>query len=176
MSSYLKSIFMLGIFFRFTLRHFQRNKWFTVINIAGLALGIAACLVIVLYVADELSYDRYNEKADRIVRVFFRGVMEGGEIKEANVMPPVAQALKSDFPEVLAATRIRTYGIPRLVVGSKIFREDKFAFVDPNFFQVFTLPLIRGDAKTALDRPNTIVITRTVAERLFGKEDPIGRP
>ncbi|HEV9038012.1 MAG TPA: ABC transporter permease [Puia sp.] len=166
---------MLGNFFRFTLRHFQRNKWFTVINIAGLALGIAACLVILLYVADELSYDRYNEKADRIVRVFFRGVMEGGEIKEANVMPPVAQALKSDFPEVLAATRIRTYGIPRLVVGSKIFREDKFAFVDPNFFQVFTLPLIRGDAKTALDRPNTIVITRTVAERLFGKEDPIGK-
>ena len=166
---------MLRNFFRVTLRHLQRNRWFTAINIVGLALGIAACLVITLYVSDELSFDRYNDKADRIFRVTFRGVIQGGDIKEADVMPPVAQTLKNDFPEVLAATRLTPYGRPRLMSGTRIFREDDFAFVDPNFFQVFTLPLIRGDARTALDQPNSVVITRAVAEKFFGKEDPIGK-
>lgn len=166
---------MLRNFFRVTLRHLQRNRWFTAINIAGLALGIAACLIILLYVADEISYDRYNEKADRIVRVVFRGVMQGGEIKEADVMPPVAQALKNDFPEVLQATRLRPYGAPRMVAGDRVLREDNFGFVDPNFFQVFTLPLIRGDAKTALAQPNSVVITRSVAKKFFGDADPIGK-
>jgi putative ABC transport system permease protein len=166
---------MLRNFFTLTFRHLQRNKWFTAINIVGLSLGIASCLVILLYVADELSYDRYNEKADRIVRVIFRGVMQGGAINEGDVMPPVAQALKKDFPEVLEATRIRPFGNPRLVAGTKILHEDGFAFVDPNFFQVFTLPLIRGDAKTALNQPNTVVITRAVAQKFFGNDDPIGK-
>ncbi|HVS96000.1 MAG TPA: ABC transporter permease [Puia sp.] len=166
---------MLRNFFLLTVRQLQRNRWFTAINIAGLAIGIAACLVILLYVVNELSYDRYNEKADRIVRVCFRGIMQGGEIKEADVMPPVAGALKNDFPEVLEATRIRTFGTPRLVAGTKILREDNFAFVDPNFFQVFTLRLIRGDARTALNEPNTIVITRAVAKKFFGDADPIGK-
>jgi putative ABC transport system permease protein len=166
---------MLRNFFLVTFRHLQRNRWFTAINIAGLALGIAACLVILLYVANELSYDRYNEKADRIVRVVFRSILHGEEIKEADVMPPVAQALKDDYPEVQQVTRIRQMGNPRLVLGTKVLREDKFAFVDTNFFQVFTLPLIRGDAATALSQPNSIVITRTVAEKFFGKEDPIGK-
>ena len=166
---------MLRNFFIVTFRHLSRNRWFTAINIAGLALGVASCLIIVVYVADEFSYDRYNEKADRIVRVTFRGVLQGGEIKEADVMPPVARDLKHDFPEVLAATRIRPYGSPRLVSGIKIFREDGFAFVDPNFFQVFTLPLIRGDARTALSQPNTVVITRSVARKIFGNEDPMGK-
>jgi len=166
---------MLRNFFLITIRHLRRNRWSTTINIAGLALGIAACLVILLYVSDELSYDRYNEKADRIFRVTFRGVMQGGEINEADAMPPVARALKNDFPEIQQVTRIRQMGTPRLVSGTKILREDRFAFVDTNFFQVFTLPLIRGDARTALSQPNSVVITRAVAKKFFGNEDPIGK-
>ena len=81
----------------------------------------------------------------------------------------------ADFPEVEAATRIRDYGTPRLIYKDKSFREDAFAFVDSNFFELFTLPLIQGNAKTALMEPNTIVITKALAAKYFGKEDPMGK-
>jgi len=166
---------MFKNYFKIAVRTLWRSKGFTAINVCGLALGIATCLLIVLYLQHELSYDRYNEKADRMVRVVFRGKMQGADIKEANVMPPVAQALKTDYPEVQEATRIRPYGTPRVTYGAKTFKDDRFAFVDSNFFQVFTLPLIKGDAKTALLQPNTVVITREVAQKYFGNDDPIGK-
>jgi putative ABC transport system permease protein len=166
---------MFKSYLTIAIRNLWRNKRFSAINIFGLALGIATCLLIMLFVQHELSYDRYNVKADRIFRVVFRGTMEGGEIKEANVMPPVAQTLKKDYPEVLEATRIRPYGIPRITYGTKMFKEGEIAFVDSNFFQVFTLPLVRGDAKTALLQPNTVVISRSVAQKYFGDQDPIGK-
>ncbi len=166
---------MIRNFLTVAIRNLRRNKAFSAINISGLALGIATCLLILLFVGHELSYDRYNEKADRIVRVTFQARMDGGLIKEANVMPPVGPALKRDFPEVLQATRIRTYGKPRLVNGDKIFREDVFAFVDSNFFRFFTIPLLRGDAATALIQPNSIVITKAVARKYFGTEDALGK-
>jgi putative ABC transport system permease protein len=128
-----------------------------------------------LYVYNELSYDRFNEKADRTVRVIFRGFVGGGEIKEANVMPPVAETLKKDYPEVLESTRLLTAGTPYIIYGNKAFREDKMAHVDSNFFDVFSIPFLQGDPKTALTEPNTMVISRAVAEKYFGKEDPIGK-
>ncbi len=160
---------------KIALRNLWRDKGFSAINIFGLAVGIATCLLILLFVQHELSYDRYNEKADRIVRVVLNGKMQGGDIKEANVMPPVAQTLKNDYPEVLDATRIRTYGVPRITYADKTFREDAIAFVDANFFQVFTIPLLQGDSKTALLQPNTVIISKSVAKKYFGKEDPIGK-
>lgn len=156
-------------------RNLWKHKSFSAINILGLALGIATCLLIILYVWNELSYDRFNEKADQIVRVVFKGKMNGGEIKEATVMPPVAQTFKKDFPEVLDATRLRSYGTPRVNYGDKTFRDDPMAFVDPNFFNVFTLPLIKGDAATALQQPNTVVISKSVAKKYFGNENPVGK-
>ncbi|GGA87230.1 ABC transporter permease [Puia dinghuensis] len=156
-------------------RSLWRNKTISAIHILGLALGIATCLLIMLFVRHEWSYDRYNDKANRIVRVTFRGRMNGGEIKEANVMPPVAATLKKEFPEVQEATRLRANGIHRISYGTRTFREDAMAFVDSNFFQVFTLPLVKGDAATALLQPNTVIITRSVAEKYFGNEDPIGK-
>jgi putative ABC transport system permease protein len=128
-----------------------------------------------LFVQHEWSFDRYNEKADRMVRVVFRGTVEGGKLNEANVMPPTAQTLKADYPEVEDATRIRDYGRPRLIYDNRSFNEDAFAFVDSNFFEVFTLPLLKGDPKTALLQPNTIVISTAVAKKYFGNEDPIGK-
>jgi putative ABC transport system permease protein len=159
--------------FKIALRNLLRNKGFTAINILGLALGIATCLLIVLYLQSQLGYDRYNEKADRMVRVVFNARMQGHDIKEANVMPPVAQTFKKDFPEVETATRIRTVGKPRISYRNKLFKEDEMAFVDDNFFSVFTLPLIRGDASTALLQPNTVVITKQLARKFFGNDDPI---
>jgi putative ABC transport system permease protein len=166
---------MLRNYIKIALRNLRRNKLFSAINIFGLALGLATCLVILLFVQHELSYDRYNEKADQIVRVVIRGVMQGGELKEGNIMPPVAKTMKRDFPEVLDATRLRNMGMPRVSYGDKTFREDKIAFVDSNFFQVFTLPLLKGNAKSALSQPNSVVITRAVAKKYFGDADPIGK-
>lgn len=166
---------MIQNYLKIAIRNLLRNKVFSAINIVGLALGIATCLVIMLFVYDELSYDRFNEKADRIFRVVFKASINDGKINEANVMPPTAQVLKNDYPEVLAATRLRTSGSPEIVYQNKKFKEHDFASVDANFFDVFTLPLLKGDAKTALREPNTAVITQDFAKKYFGDEDPIGK-
>ena len=166
---------MFTNYFKIAFRNLSRNKTFSAINILGLAIGIATCLIIMLFVNNELGYDRYNQKANRMVRVYFQGNVQGEKMKESNVMPPVAQTLKKDFPEVQEATRLRDYGTPKLVYGDKTFREDALAFVDSNFFQVFTLPLIEGDAKTALLEPNSMVVTKAIAQKYFGNEDPIGK-
>lgn len=128
-----------------------------------------------LFVVDELSYDRYNEKADEIVNVVFRAKINGEEIKEAAVMAPVGKTLKQEFPEILDATRVRNIGTPKITIDNQSYREDRFAFVDPNFFNVFTLPIIEGDDGNPLDEPNTALITRTRAEKFFGAVNPIGK-
>jgi putative ABC transport system permease protein len=166
---------MFRNYIKIALRNLWRNKTFSAINIFGLAVGIATCLIIMLFVADELSYDRFNEKADRMVRVTFYGEVGGEKMKEASVMPPVAQTLLNDYPEVEEATRLRVGGSPRVTYGDKDFREDAVAFVDSNFFNVFTLPLLEGDKKTALIEPNTVVITRVIARKYFGNKDAVGK-
>ncbi|CAN5824289.1 ABC transporter permease [soil metagenome] len=166
---------MLKNHLKIAFRNLWRHKSFSAINIAGLAIGMATCLVIGLFVKYELSYDRFHEKADRIVRVVFRGEVQGEKMNEAHVMPPIAQALLADFPDVQEATRLRAYGMPRVVYGDKSFREDAFAFVDANFFQVFTLPFLQGDPQTALLQPNTVVLSEEVAQKYFGDEDPLGK-
>ncbi len=166
---------MLKNYFKIAWRNLLKNKAFSAINISGLAIGIATCLIIMLFVNNELSYDRYNEKADRIVAVYFQGNVQGEKMNEGSVMPPVAQTLKADFPEVEEATRLRNYGTPKLINGNKSFNNDAFAFVDSNFFQVFTLPLLQGNAKTALLNPNTIVITKAVSRKYFGDDDAMGK-
>ncbi|MDQ2656209.1 MAG: ABC transporter permease, partial [Bacteroidota bacterium] len=152
-----------------------RNKTLSAINIAGLALGIATCLIIMLYVVDELSFDRYNENADEIVRVILKGKVNGEVIKEAVTPAPVGPSLKSEFPEVRAASRLRTGGFPIVSIADKVFKNAKLAFVDPNFFRVFTLPLLKGNAGTALSEPNTIIITSEQGRKYFGVEDPINK-
>ncbi|WP_375444085.1 ABC transporter permease [uncultured Fibrella sp.] len=156
-------------------RNLIRNKAFSAINIVGLAIGLGTCLLIGLFILDELSFDRYNEKADRIVRVVFRASINGQKIREAHVMPPVAQILKANYPEVEAATRLRAAWPSLISYGEKSFPNERFAYVDANFFQVFTLPLLAGDAKIALVEPNTLIISQAAAEKYFGKENPIGK-
>ena len=164
---------MIKNYLKVALRNLWRNKAFSFINIFGLSIGIATCLVIMLFVHDELSYDRYNEKAGQIVRVVFKGSINGGKMKEASVMPPVAQTLQADFPEVLEATRLRT-DAPLVTYGDKTFKENAFAFADSNIFKVFTLPFLEGDATTALVQPNAIVISETTAKKYFGEKDAVG--
>jgi putative ABC transport system permease protein len=128
-----------------------------------------------LFVVDELSYDQYNEKADDIVNVVFRAKINGEEIKEGAIMAPVGETLIQEFPEVLDATRIKNIGTTKIIIDNQSYRKNRFAFVDANFFNVFTLPVIDGDSKYSLQEPNTAVITKSKAEKFFGEENAIGK-
>ncbi len=156
-------------------RNIRKNRLFSFINILGLAIGIATFFVIMLYVQDELSYDRFNEKADRIARIIFQADVNGGKINESVTMAPVAQTLMKDFAEVEDATRIINQGQPKVNYNGKIFKGERLAMADPNVFDIFTLPLVEGDPGTALLQPNTIVINETTARKYFSGENAIGK-
>ncbi len=166
---------MLRNYLKIAWRTLLVNRTFSMINILGLAIGLSSCMLISLFVLDELSFDRYNEHADRIVRVVFKGNMQGGKINEAHVMPPVAQTLKADYPEVIEATRLRQVGSPTVIIDNKQYTGDQIAFADANFFHVFSLPFDEGDASTALKETNSLVISTSVANKYFGKQNPIGK-
>ncbi|MBX2923394.1 MAG: ABC transporter permease [Chitinophagaceae bacterium] len=167
---------MFRNYFKISWRNLVRNKWFSLINILGLSIGLATCLIIMLFVSNELGYDRFNKKANRIARIYFEGNVQGQRMKETVVMAPVAETMKKDFPEVEDATRLRSHDwAPKLVVNNKEFRFDQLAYADANFFDVFTLPFIKGDSKTALTEPNTVVLTKAVAQKYFGKEEALGK-
>ncbi len=156
-------------------RTLLKYKGLFTINILGLAIGIATALIIFLFVSDELSYDRFHKKSDQIVRVVLKGKMNGEVIKEAVTPGPVAQTLQEEFPEVLRATRLKSKGTPQITYKNQTFRDNKFAYVDPNFFDVLTVPFLKGNSKTALQEPNTIIITQELASKYFGDENPIGQ-
>ncbi|MEO6819776.1 MAG: ABC transporter permease, partial [Ginsengibacter sp.] len=166
---------MLKNYFKIAFRSLIKNKSFSFINIAGLSIGISVCFIIMLFVQDELSFDRFNENADRIVRVVFKADINGGKIFESNVMPPVAGVMKNDFPEVQDATRLQAEGAVKVTYKDKVFKDDEMAIVDPNFFTIFTLPLVEGDAKNALSQPHTMVITKELANKYFGNENALGK-
>ena len=171
----LFSFDMLRNYLKIAWRNLLRNKAFSAINIVGLAIGLACCLLISLFVTDELSYDRFHTNADRIYRVVLRGTLNGEQIREANIMPPVAPTLRATFPEVQETTRLHVGEPTRFSYQDKAFEEKGFIFADSTFFRVFSFPLIKGDEKTALSRPNTVVITSAIAQKYFGDEDPIGK-
>jgi putative ABC transport system permease protein len=156
-------------------RSMLRNKSFSAINILGLSIGIAVCFIILLFVQDELSYDRFNEKADNIYRIIFKATTNGGKINESHVMPPVARALQTDYPEVKEVTRLRSVGKPHVLVNGKLITDASLVFVDSNFFSVFTIPFVQGNPRTALLQPFTMVISKALAQKCFGNEDPIGK-
>ena len=166
---------MFKNYFKTAWRNVKKNKLFSFINILGLALGIATCFIIMLYVQDELSYDRFNKNADNMVRVVFHANLNGGKIDESVSMPPVAQTMKNDFPEVQDAVRILGFGTSKITYKDKSFKDDQFAFADPNLFSMFTLPLVQGEPNTALKQPYSVVITEKTAEKYFGKERAIGK-
>ena len=156
-------------------RSLMKNKGFTFINILGLALGLTTCLLIIFYVFDELSYDRFNTKADRIYRVNM-DLKYGGTVTSFAVMqPPLAATLMSDFPDVEKSVRLIKSEGTRIRKGTENVSEDKVVYADPGIFDVFTLPMIYGNSKTALNDPNTVVISERAAEKYFNNTDVVGR-
>ena len=157
-------------------RNALRNKAYTIINLLGLAIGIASSLMILLFVMDEVSYDRHNEHFRDIYRIYVKGKIQGNEIEAALSNAPMGATLKADFPEVVEFTRLFTFdGDPKVRFEEKVFIEENFYYVDSTFFNVFTAPVIYGNPEKMLSRPNTVVLTEEIARKYFGNEDPVGK-
>jgi putative ABC transport system permease protein len=170
------SIEMLTNYFKVAFRVIKRHKGFSLINILGLAIGMASCLLIFLYVQDELSYDRYNKNADRIYRAGTHLKMQSREMSVASVCAPMAKALVDEFPEVENAVRFREGSNSYLFkYEDKSYREDRVVFSEPSFFDIFSIPLLKGNPSTALDSPYTLVLGQKTAEKFFGSTDPVGK-
>ncbi|MBO0937461.1 ABC transporter permease [Fibrella sp. HMF5335] len=163
-------------------RTLRKQGGYTAINVIGLALGLACCLLITLYVVDELSYDRFNAKADRIYRLH-SDIKFGGEVMNMAVTPdPLGPTLKQDYPQVEQFTRLHQQGTWSVSQAgtTSVIREDNITFADSTVFDVFTLPLLAGryagaDPKRALAQPNSVVISEAAATRHFGSQNPIGQ-
>ena len=166
---------MLRNYLTVALRSLRKQKGYTFINVAGLALGLASCLFILIYIQDELNYDRFHEHADRIYQAGMRGVIGGQFMEIANTSTPMGPALKADFPEVENFTRVKSMGRVLFSLGATRFYEENVFWADSTFFSVFSFPLVRGNPETALAAPNTIVLTESTARKYFGDGDPIGK-
>ncbi len=167
---------MLKNYIKIALRNLIRHKGYTFINTFGLATGIMCCFLILVFVQDELSYDKYHESADQIYRIVNAGVIRGNQIEMPLVSGPWGPAMVEEFPEVLKAVRIKPPD-SRWVIsyGEKKFPEKGLYFVDPTFFDIFDVEMVVGDPETILDAPYSMVLTEEMAEKYFGKEDPIGK-
>jgi putative ABC transport system permease protein len=151
----------------------RRYKAYSLINIIGLAIGMAACLLLFLWVQNELSYDRYHQKTGRIYRVISQWESEGQLERFAGTSAPLGPALVNEFPDIEKAVRFGTNGF-LISYENKRFFENVF-FADPELFDVFTFPLIKGDPEAVLKEPHSIIISEEMKEKYFGEEDPIGK-
>ncbi len=155
-------------------RNLTRQKGYSFINVAGLTIGIASCLLILLFVTSELSYDRHHEKSSRIYRTGIEAVFGDSHFFSAYTSGAMKDALYFEFAEVEEACRLYHIARPVIRVDNRSFVEDNFFYADSNFFRIFTVPFIKGDPATALSRPNTVVLSEETARRLFGNNDPMG--
>jgi putative ABC transport system permease protein len=166
---------MIKNYIKTAFRNLLKNKGFTAINILGLALGLATCLLIMFYVFDELSFDRFNTKADRIYRLNNNIKFGGNEGAYSESPAPTAAALKSDFPEIEQVTRFRQRGGNQVKKGNYNIQEDNMVYADPAIFDVFTLPMIDGNPSTALKETHTVVITEKMALKYFNTTNAAGK-
>lgn len=167
---------MLKNYFTIAWRNLLKNRVFSIVNIAGLATGLACFILITLYVVDELSYDRFNEKADRIYRINSDIRFGGTELSLAVSSDALGAALKNDYPQVEEFARLYNSSGSKLVKkGNEFIRENNVVHGDSTLFNVFTLPAVTGNAKTALNDPNTVVITESTAKKYFGSTDVVGK-
>ena len=165
---------MIRSYINIAFRNLSRYKSFAIINIIGLAIGLAASLIIALWVFDELSYDKFHENSNNIYRVE-RHIHWDGEIMDVPVTGAIyAETIKKDIPEVLDYTRIDPTELS-VINYKNSGQEEQFLFVDKGFFNVFSFPLLRGNPETALAEPYCVVMTRKAALAYFGEEFPIDK-
>ncbi|CAA9278695.1 MAG: Acidobacterial duplicated orphan permease (function unknown) [uncultured Cytophagales bacterium] len=167
---------MIRNFITIALRNLRKDKFYSALNLLGLTIGITCSLLLLLYITDELSYDKYHKKADQIYRV----ASFAQEPDKLNRWPfseaPLAAALKADYPVVQNFVRLYPNGRVAFRQGEKRFYEEQVFVADSTMFDVFTHQFVEGDARTALARPGSVVLTRTVAEKFFGKRSALNQP
>lgn len=166
---------MIQNYFRIAIRNLWKNKAFSAINIIGLSIGLASFILITLYVMDELSYDRYNDKADRIYRVNTDIKFGGSDLVLAVASDPMGATLKKDYPQVEEYVRFYDNGALLVRKGNQYLNEQNVVSADSTLFNVFTLPAIAGETKNALNEPNTVVLTASTAKKYFGTTEAVGR-
>ncbi len=170
---------MFKTYLKLIVRNIFRYKGYSLINILGLAVGMASCIMIILYVQDEFSYDRYVEQHDRSYRVVTNFVAgDQGEVNTARTPPPWGPVLAKDFPEVDRFVRLKSPLVSWMVSyepTNKRFYEKGFYFADASFFDFFNIKVTQGDAQTALAGPSSVVLTQSMANKYFGNENPIGK-
>lgn len=168
---------MFKHYLKTTFRNFIRYKGYTSINIFGLAIGMAGCVLILFYVLHELSFNDFHKNSERIYRLVAEKKAPAGTSIDAVTPPPLAAALTNDFPEVTNCVRFLNTDnpLPLISSGTKRFYEKQVYFVDSGIFDVFTIPFIIGNAQNALQEPNSVVITENITAKYFGTDNPVGK-
>jgi len=166
---------MFHNYLKIALRSIKRNKGLAFINIAGLAIGMACCILIVLYIQFELSFDKYHEKTDRIYLLKRHGIFGGKELTSWSNNALSAGLMKKDFPEVEDTVRVGFMPDPSVRYKEKKFYVDRALFADDSFFEIFTYPMTKGNPDSALKAPFSVVITEEIADKYFGDEYPVGK-
>jgi ABC-type antimicrobial peptide transport system permease subunit len=162
---------MIKNYFKIAFRNIVRHKAFSFINIVGLSIGMACSIMILLWVQDERSYDRFHNNADQIYRV----LASAGDFKAAVNPAGMPAGLQKEMPQIKNTVRLSKPSNELFEVGEKKFEEKRVFFVDSTFFNVFSFQLIKGNVKTALERPDNILISEDMAKKYFGQEDPMGK-
>jgi putative ABC transport system permease protein len=166
---------MLRNYLTIAWRNLKRHKVFSLINILGLAIGMAACLLILQYVSFELSYDRFHEKADRIYRVTFLAETGSGSEQDACAYNAAGPAMLADFPEVMDFAHARLRDNCVIAFDDNQYQENKVAVASDHFLTVFSFPLVQGNAATVLAQPRTVVLSQSTARKYFGNSDALGK-
>jgi len=180
MDNFMRTTLMFKNYFKIALRHIRRHKGYSMINISGLAMGMACAIFIFLWVQDELSFDGFHTNKDNVYRVDAVFRTEGGTFYGGDTPVPTNPFLKENFPEILKATTVSsswTTGNSRNIIKykEKAFYTDDLILTDPSFFEIFSFPFLKGDMRSALSNPNNVVLTQSVAEKCFGSEDPMNK-
>ncbi|MBL6449543.1 ABC transporter permease [Fulvivirga sp. 29W222] len=166
---------MVKNYIKVALRNITKHKFFSIINILGLTIGVAACLFVTMYIYDELNYDHFHVKGERIYRVNLHGKLGGQEIYTASTSFPMAKALVAEIPEVEEATRVNEMGEWIFRNGDLAFNEEGIMAADSNFFSVFSFKLLEGNPETALKNPNSLVLSEALAHKYFGDESALDK-
>jgi putative ABC transport system permease protein len=166
---------MLQNFFKVALRNLIRQKAYAMINIFGLAIGIACSILIILFVIHESSYDSFHEKAGQIREVWISGKFEAAEFQAATTAVPSGPVFMEEIPEVINFTRVERWDNVLTRHEDRTFLEDHFYWADSGFFEIFSFPLIKGDPSRVLDEPRSMVISESTARKYFGDEEPVGK-
>lgn len=166
---------MFQNYFKVALRNILKHKFYSALNIAGLALGLTACFIIGLYIFDELNFDKFHADQENIYAVALHGKIAGQEIYTSNSSPPIAPAMAAGIPGVESAVRVNTWSNIVMKFEDNAFTESDVIQVDSNFFNFFSFKLLSGQAGKVLKEQNTIVMTEEMARKYFGSQDPIGK-